>query len=80
MISVLRWLRQHAGLLAELAALGFWLFIDVGVGLFGESPLSIAAALAATAIVLARRHPAVRREVAAAVAIGVSLVFTVHAA
>jgi signal transduction histidine kinase len=79
-ISVLRWLRQHAGLLAELAALGFWLLIDIGVGLFGESPLSIAAALAATAIVLVRRHPAVRREVAAAVAIGVSLVFTVHAA
>ncbi len=79
MIPALRWLRLHAGLLAELAGLGFWLFLDLGIGVFGESPLTVPAALAAVAIVLSRRHPAVRREVAAAVAIGVSLVFTVHA-
>jgi signal transduction histidine kinase len=77
-MRVLRWLRRHLGLFAELAGLGFWLVIDIGLSVYGPSPLSLVAALAAIVIVLARRVPAVRPEIALAVAVGVSWLFSAY--
>jgi signal transduction histidine kinase len=78
-IRVLRWVHRHLGLLAELAGLGFWLLLDLDLGLIGGSPASVPAALLAIAIVLSRRLRAVRVEVALGVGIVVSLLFSVYA-
>jgi signal transduction histidine kinase len=79
-IRGLRWLRRHLGLFAELAGLGFWLLVDIVVGTSGHSPASVPIALIAVVIVLARRHPRVRVEVALGTGIAVSLLFSAYAA
>jgi signal transduction histidine kinase len=77
MIRLLRWVRRHAGLFAELAAYGFWLLPDL---LLPHAPGEFAtpvAALAVPFIVLLRRRPGVRLVPTAAAAIGLSLVVSV---
>jgi signal transduction histidine kinase len=76
-IQVLRWLRRHLGLLAELAGYGFWLAIDAGITVYGRSPTSIGIGLVVVAVAVARRHPKVRAEVAAIVGIGFSLLMSI---
>jgi signal transduction histidine kinase len=75
-IRALRWLRQHVGLVLEVAGYGFWLLIDLAISYFEQAGLSVLAGLAAAAAALMRRHPGVRREVAAGVAVAVSLLFS----
>ena len=57
MIRLLRWTRRHAGLVAELAAYGFWLLADLVLAASGGSPLTIVAAVAVPLLVLQRRRP-----------------------
>jgi signal transduction histidine kinase len=71
--------RRHLGLLAELAGLGFWLFVDVVLGTSGGSPGTVPVALIAIVVVLARRHPKVRAEVALSAGIAASLLFSAYA-
>jgi signal transduction histidine kinase len=78
-IRGLRWVRQQLGLIAELAALGFWFVIDLGIGTVGDSPLTIPAAAAVAGLSLLRRVPRIRRDVVAAMAVAVSLAFTAQA-
>jgi signal transduction histidine kinase len=78
-IRGLRWLRRHLGLFAELAGLGFWLLVDIVLGTSGQSPATVPIALIAVVIVLARRHPRVRAEVALGTGIAVSLLFSAYA-
>lgn len=73
MIRLLRWIRRHAGLVAELTAYGFWLLLDL---LAPHAPGEFATPVAAVAvplIVLLRRWPDVRLVSTAAAAIGLSL-------
>src|SRR5919107_381476 len=68
-IRLLRWIRRHAGLVAELAAYGFWLMIDLAVSVFA-GPFGT---LVAAVVVPLRRRPGARLVPTAAVAIALSL-------
>jgi signal transduction histidine kinase len=71
-IRLLRWVRRHVGLAAELAAYGFWLLVDLVSSVVG-GPLAVVAAVCVPLVVLLRRRPGVRLVLAAAAAIGLSL-------
>ena len=73
MIRLLRWVRRHAGLVAELAAYGFWLLVDLVVAIVGGPLTTAVAAVGVPLVVLLRRRPGVRLVPAAAAAIGLSL-------
>ncbi len=72
-------MRQQLGLITELVGLGFWFAIDLVMGTAGQSPLSIAAASTVGGLALLRRVPRIERELVAALAIAVSLGFSVQA-
>ncbi len=72
-------MRQRLGLIAELVALGFWFAIDVVMGTAGGSMMTIPAAVTVAGLALLRRFPRVGRDVVAALAIAVSLAFTLQA-
>ncbi len=85
MIEQLRWIRQHLGLVLELAGYAFWLFIDVvlsaqaasigtisSVGSFER----IAIGVLVVGIVLLRRRPAPGIVPVAVTAVGVSVAFS----
>jgi signal transduction histidine kinase len=72
-IRLLRWVRRHAGLVAELAAYGFWLLLDL---LAPHAPGEFATPVAAVGVplvVLLRRRLGSRLVSTAAAAIGLSL-------
>jgi signal transduction histidine kinase len=75
-IRLLRWVRRHAGLVAELAAYGFWLLIDLIVvvdsGPFG----TLVAVVSVPLVVLLRRRADVRLVPTAATAIGLSILIS----
>jgi signal transduction histidine kinase len=79
-IRLLRWVRRHAGLVAELAAYGFWLLVDVVAAVGAWSPLTPAIAVAVPVVVLLRRRPGMRVVPTAAAAIGLSLAFSLFSA
>ncbi|GAA5123132.1 sensor histidine kinase [Pseudonocardia adelaidensis] len=72
MIRLLRWVRRHLGLVAELAAYGFWLLIDLVLTVESGSLATVAAAVTVPLVVLLRRRSAARLVPTAAVAIGLS--------
>jgi signal transduction histidine kinase len=79
-IRLLRWIRRHLDLAAELAAYGFWLLIDLVAAVsMGGSP-SLVAALLVPGIVLLRRRPDVSLARIAKAAIGTSAVISVFGA
>jgi len=78
-IRLLRWVRRHLGLVAELAAYGFWLLFDLAVVATGTTPLALVPAVAVPAIVLLRRRPQARLVPTAAVAVGVSVAVSLFA-
>ncbi len=73
MIRLLRWVRRHLGLVAELAAYGFWLLVDLVAADVGSSPSALVPAVAVPVIVLLRRGPGARLVRTAAAAVGVSI-------
>jgi signal transduction histidine kinase len=73
MIRLLRWVRRHAGLVAESAAYGFWLVVDLAVAVFAGPLGTLVAAAGVPLLVLLRRRPGARLVPAAAVAIGSSI-------
>ncbi len=73
MIRLLRWVRRHPGLVAELAAYGFWLLVDLVVAIVGGPLTTAVAAVGVPLVVLLRRRPGARLVPAAAAAIGLSL-------
>ena len=72
MIRLLRWTRRHLGLVAELAAYGFWLLIDLAMTIESGTPATLAAAVAVPLVVLQRRRPGAPLVPTAAAAIGLS--------
>jgi signal transduction histidine kinase len=72
-IRLLRWVRRHPGLAAELAAYGFWLLVDLVVAVVGGPLTTAVAAVGVPLVVLLRRRPGARLVPAAAAAIGLSL-------
>jgi signal transduction histidine kinase len=72
-IRLLRWIRRHLGLVAELAAYGFWLLIDLVLAVEAASFATFAAAVAVPLVVLLRRRPGIRLVPTAATAIGLSV-------
>jgi signal transduction histidine kinase len=76
-IRQLRWIRRNVGLVAELAAYGFWLMLDVAITVTGGFPVPVVAGLLVPGIVLLRRRPGMRLVPIAAVAIGTSLAISV---
>jgi signal transduction histidine kinase len=72
-IRLLRWIRRHAGLVAELAAYGFWLMIDLAVALISGPYGTLVAAVGVPLVVLLRRRPGARLVPTASIAIGLSL-------
>jgi signal transduction histidine kinase len=76
-INLLRWVRRHAGLVAELAAYAFWLLADVVVTAVAGPPAILVAAVAVPLVVLLRRWPGARLVSTAAAAIGLSLAISV---
>jgi signal transduction histidine kinase len=78
-IRLLRWVRRHLGLGAELAAYGFWLLLDLVVSATIATPLTLVPAVAVPCIVLLRRRPGSRLVQIAATAVGVSLLVSVLA-
>ena len=80
MIRLLRWVRRHVGLVAELAAYGFWLLVDVVVSVANGPPLTSVAALAVPLVVLLRRRPDARLVPTAAAAVGLSIAISVFSA
>jgi signal transduction histidine kinase len=79
-IRLLRWVRRHLGLVAELAAYGFWLLVDLVVAATGTTPFALVPAVAVPLIVLLRRRPRARLVHTAVVAVGVSIAVSVLAA
>jgi signal transduction histidine kinase len=79
-IRLLRWIRRHVGLVAELAAYGFWLMVDLAVSVVGGPVGGLIAAVAVPLVVLARRRPGVRLVPSAAVAIGLSVAISLVSA
>ncbi|TQM35544.1 sensor histidine kinase [Pseudonocardia cypriaca] len=73
MIRLLRWIRRHAGLVAELAAYGFWLMIDLAVALIAGPYGTLVAAVGVPLVVLLRRRPGARLVPTASIAISLSL-------
>jgi signal transduction histidine kinase len=73
MIRLLRWVRRHAGLVAESAAYGFWLVVDLAVAVFAGPLGTLVAAAGVPLLVLLRRRPGARLVPTAAVAIGSSI-------
>jgi signal transduction histidine kinase len=76
-IRLLRWVRQHAGLVAELAAYGFWLLVDLVAAVVGGPLTTVVAAVGVPLAVLLRRRPGARLVPTAAAAIGLSLAISV---
>jgi signal transduction histidine kinase len=72
-IRLLRWIRRHAGLVAELAAYGFWLMIDLAVAVASGPLGTLIAAVGVPLVVLLRRRPGTRLITTAGLAIGLSL-------
>jgi signal transduction histidine kinase len=75
-MRLIRWTRQHLGLVAELAGYGFWLLIDLIAAVATDGPLTLAAALLVPGIVLLRRQPGASLVRVASLAIGTSLVIS----
>ena len=73
MIRLLRWIRRHLGLVAELAAYGFWLLIDLVLTVEAGSFATIGAAVAVPLVVLLRRGPGARLVSTAVIAICLSI-------
>ncbi|OLT01631.1 hypothetical protein BJF90_30810 [Pseudonocardia sp. CNS-004] len=73
MIRLLRWTRQHPGLVAELAAYGFWLLVDLVLSVESGVVEPLVAAVAVPLVVLLRRRPGARLVSTAAIAIGLSV-------
>lgn len=80
MIRLLRWIRRHLGLVAELAAYGFWLLVDVAAAASSGSPLTLVAALGVPLVVLLRLRPGARLVPVATAAVGLSIAFTLLSA
>jgi signal transduction histidine kinase len=76
-IRLLRWVRRHVGLVAELAAYGFWLLIDIAASVTAWPAVTVVAAVTVPLVVLLRRHPGARLVPTAAVAIGLSITISV---
>ena len=77
MIRLLRWVRRHVGLVAELAAYGFWLLVDLVVAVVAGPFGTLVAAVgvpARRAAAQAARRPA---GADGAAAIGLSLAISV---
>jgi signal transduction histidine kinase len=72
-IRLLRWVRLHAGLVAELAAYGIWLLVDLVVSVVSGPLTTVMAAVGVPLLVLLRRRPGARLVPMAAAAIGLSL-------
>jgi signal transduction histidine kinase len=72
-IRLLRWIRRHVGLVAELAAYGFWLLLDLVLSVEAGSFTSFATGVAVPLVVLLRRRPGARLVPTAAAAIGLSI-------
>jgi signal transduction histidine kinase len=72
-IRLLRWVRRHPGLVAELAAYGFWLLVDLAVSVVSGPLTTVVAAMGVPILVLLRRRPGARLVLTAAAAIGLSL-------
>jgi signal transduction histidine kinase len=72
-IRLLRWIRRHVGLVAELAAYGFWLLIDLILSAEAGSFAGFAAGVTVPLVVLLRRRPGARLMPTAAAAIGLSI-------
>jgi signal transduction histidine kinase len=72
-IRLLRWVRRHAGLVAELAAYGFWVLVDLVASVVSGPLTTVVAAVGVPLVVLLRRRPGARLVLTAAVAIGLSL-------
>jgi signal transduction histidine kinase len=72
-IRLLRWIRRHLGLVAELAAYGFWLLLDLVLAVEAGSFATFAAAVAVPLVVLLRRRPGARLVPMATIAIGLSI-------
>jgi signal transduction histidine kinase len=71
-IRLLRWARRHAGLVAELAAYGFWLLIDLLAPHAPGEFVTPVAAVGVPLVMLLRRRPGFRLVPTAAAAIGLS--------
>jgi hypothetical protein len=72
-MRLIRWIRQHLGLVAELAGYGFWLLIDLIAAVSTDGPLTLVAALLVPGIVLLRRWPGASLMRVASLAISMSL-------
>jgi signal transduction histidine kinase len=79
-IRLLRWIRRHVGLVAELAAYGFWLLVDLVVSVVAGPISVLVPAAAVPLVVLARRRPGARLVPSAAVAIGLSVAISLVSA
>ncbi len=77
MIRLLRWVRRHVGLVAELAAYGFWLLVDLVVAVVAGPFGTLVAAVGVPLVVLLRRRPGARLVPTATAAIGLSLAISV---
>jgi signal transduction histidine kinase len=76
-IRLLRWVRQHVGLVTELAAYGFWLLLDAATGVSWGSGFPVFAGLVVPGIVLLRRRPGVRLVPIAVAAVTTSIALSV---
>jgi signal transduction histidine kinase len=72
-IRLLRWVRRPPGLVAELAAYGFWLLVDLVAAAVSGPFTHAVAAVCVPLVVLLRRRPDARLVPTAAAAIGLSL-------
>jgi signal transduction histidine kinase len=72
-IRLLRWIRRHAGLVAELGAYGFWLLVDLAVAVASGPLGTLLAAVGVPLVVLLRRRPGTRLIPTTTFAIGLSL-------
>ncbi|MHA6621792.1 sensor histidine kinase [Pseudonocardia sp. DLS-67] len=79
MIGLLRWVRRHLGLVAELAAYGFWLLVDLAMAASTGSLATLVPAVAIPLVVLLRRRPGDRLVPTAAAAIGLSVAISAFA-
>ncbi len=66
-------MREHLGLVAEVAGYGFWLLVDLVVVASTTAPTTLPAGLLVAGIVLLRRRPGARLVPVAAGALGTSL-------
>jgi signal transduction histidine kinase len=75
-IRLLRWIRRNFGLVAEVAAYGFWLVLDAAITVTTGNAVSVLAGVLVSAIVLLRRLPGARLVPVSAAAIGASFVIS----